>query len=66
MLSSHPFLLQDMHPNADALRPAVDALPRWEAAEVAHLHALLWVAAVVAVVAPLLHLAEDVETQVAD
>ena len=63
MLSSHPFLLQDTHPNADALRPAVDALPRWEAAEVAHLHALLWV---VAVVAPLLHLAEDVETQVAD
>ena len=63
MLSSRPFLRQDTLPNADARHPAADALPRWEVAEVAHLHAPLWVAAVVA---HLLHLAEDVETQVAD
>ena len=66
MLYSRHFLHLEKLLNVDA-HPVGDVLLPWEVAEVAHHLAHLWVAAaVVAVVALLLHHAVDVETQVAD
>ena len=66
MLFSHLFLHLEKLLNVDA-HPWGDVLLLWEVAEVAHRLVHLWVAAaVVAVVAHLLHHAVDVETQEAD